>query len=235
MLSKDNKIILKIRTGSHLYGTNTSNSDEDFVIVFLPTKDELIGLNPKEDSWQEIVDGIDCTYYSFRKFLKLCLNGNPNLIELLFLNKENIIDITAEGSELLELKTLFLFEKVQSNMFSFAHNIKKLLHKNTKGSKRKDLINQYGYDVKSAYHIIRLYMELKELLLFGTIYYPLQNRDLLLKIRNGEFTYSEFCNLELKLRNELELMMLDFKLSNKPDYDKINEFCKKVLKGIVDG
>ena len=43
-----NKVILKIRAGSHLYGLNTPTSDEDFIGVYLSTPEELLGLNHSE-------------------------------------------------------------------------------------------------------------------------------------------------------------------------------------------
>lgn len=47
-LAEENKILL-IRCGSHLYGTNTPESDEDFVGVFIPDTPYLLGLNTIEE------------------------------------------------------------------------------------------------------------------------------------------------------------------------------------------
>jgi predicted nucleotidyltransferase len=41
-------VILKIRAGSHLYGLNTAQSDEDYVGVYLNTPEEMLGLNSSE-------------------------------------------------------------------------------------------------------------------------------------------------------------------------------------------
>lgn len=93
--------ILEIRHGSHLYGTNTPESDEDFVGVFMPPIDYVFGLksvqevdlgtvNKREDG-RNTKDAVDRKLYEFRKFLSLCLDNNPNLLEILFVNDENII------------------------------------------------------------------------------------------------------------------------------------------------
>ena len=36
-----NNLILKIRAGSHLYGTNTIDSDEDYIGIFLPEPEPI--------------------------------------------------------------------------------------------------------------------------------------------------------------------------------------------------
>jgi hypothetical protein len=88
------KVIFKARVGSHLYGTNRPESDEDFIGVFMPLPEDLLGLSPKQ---QEIKDSIkvsngprnsagdvDCKYYSLNKFLKLATEGQSCAIELFF-------------------------------------------------------------------------------------------------------------------------------------------------------
>ena len=97
----ENKVILKIRAGSHLYGLNTPTSDEDFIGVYLSTPEELLGLNhseiidesvvDKDETGKNTQDAVDCKYYELRKFCQLCLNANPTILELLYAPDENII------------------------------------------------------------------------------------------------------------------------------------------------
>lgn len=66
--------------GSYAYGTNIESSDIDIRGVMLPTIDELIGLKKfyqKEDSQSDTV------FYEFNKFVKLCMENNPNILEML--------------------------------------------------------------------------------------------------------------------------------------------------------
>lgn len=94
-------LILKFRTGSHLYGTATENSDEDFVGIFLPNKEYVLGLKnikevdagikSKDEEGKNTAEAVDCKYYELRNFLKLALENNPNIIELFFANGENIV------------------------------------------------------------------------------------------------------------------------------------------------
>lgn len=131
--------ILKIRTGSHLYGTNTETSDEDFSGIFLPSPYEVFGFETIEEIDNSIVskdaegrntkDAIDFKCYEFRKFCKLALDCNPNILEHLFVNKENCLFASEVGNKLLSLNNYFLgkqniFTKYSSYAKSQGHKMR---------------------------------------------------------------------------------------------------------------
>ena len=99
-LAKDNCCFL-IRSGSHLYGTDTPESDEDRVGIFIPNSEMLFGLHRADVVDDSIVDkaadgrntkdAVDVTYYDIRKFAKLALQNNPNVLELLYAPEESIL------------------------------------------------------------------------------------------------------------------------------------------------
>lgn len=130
-----NKKILKIRSGSHLYGTNTPDSDQDYLGIFLNTKDEILGLQNSEeltdntvskaDNGRNTKDAVDCKYYELRKFCRLAMNGNPTVLEILFVNPENILEITEEGKELLSLKSEFISQRIYDSFMGYAISQKK--------------------------------------------------------------------------------------------------------------
>lgn len=130
-----NKIILKISSGSYLYGTNTENSDQDYLGIYLNTKEELLGLQSSEELTQNITsktnngkntkDAVDCKYFELRKFCRLALKGNPTILEILFVNKENILEITKEGEELLSLRNEFLSKNIYNSFMGYAFSQKK--------------------------------------------------------------------------------------------------------------
>lgn len=68
--------------GSYAYGTNIETSDIDIRGVCLPNTDELIGLNKFYQEEQKDED-TDVVIYEFSKFVKLAMDGNPNVLELL--------------------------------------------------------------------------------------------------------------------------------------------------------
>lgn len=131
-----NNVILKIRAGSHLYGLNTPQSDEDFIGVYLNTLEEMLGLqsseiiddsvvSKRENSNRNDKDAIDCTYYELRRFCRLCLNANPTMLEVLFANEKNIIQYNEYGRQLLEHKNAFLSTKVKHSYIGYAFAQKK--------------------------------------------------------------------------------------------------------------
>lgn len=91
-MSKPPKMICEIRFGSHLYGTATETSDEDFKGLFLPTAEEiLLGRIPKtyheglrDDTRKNLPGEQDVEYYSLHHFLRLATQGQTVAIDMLF-------------------------------------------------------------------------------------------------------------------------------------------------------
>ncbi len=90
------QVIYETLVGSHLYGTNTPESDLDIAGVFIPSKREMLGLSAyplEHDSSRKISEGprnaagdVDCKHYSLRRFLQLISQGQPGALEILFSN-----------------------------------------------------------------------------------------------------------------------------------------------------
>lgn len=90
----ERKIICKIKIGSYLYGTNRPDSDLDFSGVFLPSTQDLLGLQACPGEMGESVKisegprntkgDVDCKFYSLQKFINLAAQGQPGQLELLF-------------------------------------------------------------------------------------------------------------------------------------------------------
>jgi hypothetical protein len=130
----DNKIILKVKAGSHLYGLATPQSDLDYIGVYLSTPEELLGLNHSEIIEDNIVskkengrndkDAVDCKYYELRKFCQLALNNNPTILELLFAPEESIVEITEEGRRLINNASKFLCRRVKHSYCGYAFSQK---------------------------------------------------------------------------------------------------------------
>jgi len=111
------KVVLEINTGSHLYGTNTPTSDIDICGIVMPSIEEVFGFEKMEEidlsikdkdvSGRNTSEAIDIKYYEFRKFIKLALECNPNILEMMFVNKENINYIDEIGKSILDNSHLF--------------------------------------------------------------------------------------------------------------------------------
>ena len=108
------ELIYLTQFGSHLYGTNTENSDLDFRGVFIPTIDDLILHKDKDEineeltlfeirdeynknpviytkepktlisSWHLKQIKVDIKIFSLQKFIQLCSKADTNALDLLF-------------------------------------------------------------------------------------------------------------------------------------------------------
>jgi len=155
--AEENKI-LEIRSGSHLYGTSTPESDEDYVGIFMPPAEYVYGLKSvkevdlgtedKGPDGKNTADAIDRKLYEFRKFVTLALANNPNIIEILFVNQENIVDTNSFGKELLANRHLFPSKLAAKKFVGYAHSQK---HKMII---RRDHFNDLreGYALLNSFH-----------------------------------------------------------------------------------
>jgi len=152
-IAEKNKILV-VRTGSHLYGTNTPESDEDFVGIFMPSEEYVYGfkkvdevdlsVKDKDENGKNTKDAVDIKYYEFRKFVKLAMDNNPNIIEILFAPKENIVYINEFGTELLEMAKMFPHQGAKQKFMGYALSQKGKLTDNS----RIRLLNEINSELK---------------------------------------------------------------------------------------
>jgi predicted nucleotidyltransferase len=93
IVAKEN-LIFKCKVGSALYGTATETSDTDYSGVFVPPKEALFGLSPVDNIDMSIVskgengrntkEAVDLQLHSVQKFARLAIQGNPAVLEMLF-------------------------------------------------------------------------------------------------------------------------------------------------------
>lgn len=166
--NREYETILKIRIGSHLYGTNTETSDEDFSGIFLPSQYEVFGFETIEEIDNSIVskdaegkntkDAIDCKYYEFRKFCKLALDCNPNILEHLFVNEENILHISNEGRELLNLNQFFLGKQnIFNKYFAYAKSQGHKMRLKPENYENLKIVLEYLYNYIGTDSIINMF------------------------------------------------------------------------------
>ena len=133
-------VILRFLTGSHAYGTETPNSDKDYMGVFIPNEEYVLGnktceqvqirTNNSGSGKQNTKDDVDIVIYSLPKFIKLLTANNPTILETLYYPKKNILVNTELGQELLDSASLFVSKKVKHTFLGYAFTQKKgLTHK----------------------------------------------------------------------------------------------------------
>jgi len=238
-LMAERNLIIKWRVGSHLYGTNTLDSDEDTVGICVPDIDYVIGTkrfeqhehrtNSAGTGKRNTSQDSDLVIYSLPKFLHLLTGNNPNIVELLFATENCVLFKNEYGQAILDHAKLFVSKKAYHTFSGYAHQQRhKLSTKQPEGS-RKELVDQYGYDTKFGYHLIRLYYESIELLADGRITFPLSCRKQLLNIKRGETSLAEVLAEADRLKALTDTVWANSPLQQSADVVAINRLQKKLL------
>lgn len=233
-------LIFKAMTGSKLYGTDTPKSDADYVGVFIPDQEYIIGMktceqvefktNPSSSGRRNNKNDEDITLYSLPKFMKLCSQNNPNILELLFVDKKHILVTTPYWEEIVANSHLFISKKVQHTFLGYAHSQKqKIITKVPEGS-RVEYIEKFGYDVKFASHLIRLLVEGLELLNDGKLTFPLLMNRYIRDVKEGKYTLEQV----LAKAEELESLVLKSSISSTLPYSPNYEELSKLQMSLIE-
>lgn len=224
-IAKDN-LILKIMTGSHMYGTNTEESDKDYIGVYVPPKDFVLGTykceayeektNPSNSGRRNTKDDIDYTVYPLQQYIKLVANGNPNIIETLFAPAECAVFCNDLGRELLGSANLFVSKRIKFRFLGYA------------SSERNRLIKKYtemnfDYDGDSAGNIIRLLWFGYELLATGMLALPTFYKSIILSIKKREWPLRDVIGHANWIEKNLEEAYQKSVLPETPNYEAINK------------
>lgn len=110
--------IFKCIAGSRSYGTNSEHSDIDTRGIFIAPPEYTLGC--MKAVGQVEVPGEDTVIFELAKFIKLAVDSNPNIIELLFTGEENILFIDPAFARLREHRHLFLSKKAKFTFSGYA-------------------------------------------------------------------------------------------------------------------
>jgi predicted nucleotidyltransferase len=227
-------VVYEALGGSVSYGVSSDTSDIDLVGIVIPMKDDLFphlrgeipGFGRQHQRFEQFQQHhikdeearkeYDVTYYNIVKFFQLALENNPNIIDTLFVPNECVLHCTPIGNIIRENRRLFLSKGVWPKFRGYAYSqLNKISNKNPVG-KRIELVEKYGYDVKFAYHILRLLSEVEQILLEGDL--DLQrNREQLKSVRRGEWSEQQIREWFAEKELALEKVYLESKLRHSPD------------------
>ena len=232
--------------GSNAYGVSSDKSDMDIYGFCIPNRNIVFvenhirnfdTYNRSFEQYQQhhvmdesVPQEFDFTIYNVAKYFRLCADGNPNMIDSLFVPRRCITHTTAVGELVRENRHLFLSKKCWHTFKGYAYS---QMHKmNIKRpdpeSKRYESIMEHGYDVKFAYHVVRLRNEIEQILTEQDLNLE-RNREQLKAIRRGEWKKSDVEAYFSPKEKDLERLCARSKLPHKIREQEIRVLLTAVL------
>lgn len=236
--------------GSFAYGVSSDTSDMDIYGFCMPPKHmvfphlngDIVGFGrqiQRFEQWQEhhVKDPsemkghgreYDLQVFSVVKYFQLCLENNPNMIDSLFTPINCVLHATLVANMIRERRKIFLhkgcWHKFKGYAFAQVHKMKT---KDPEG-KRKEIRDKYGYDVKFAYHVVRLINEVEQILTTGDLDLQRDNEQLK-AIRRGEWSEQQIVDWFTRREAELNKVYDESKLPHGPDEPAIKKLLLECL------
>lgn len=228
--------------GSTAYGVSTDESDFDVYGFCVPRKDlvfphlagEIPGFGKQVKRFEQYQEhhiwaqqelggkgrNYDIAVYSIVKFFQLCMDNNPNMVDALFTPARCVLTRTPVWELVRQNRQLFLhkgcFHKFRGYAYAQLHKMKS---KNSEG-KRKALVEKFGYDVKFAYHVVRLSLECEQILEECTLDLE-RNREILKSVRRGEWSIEQIEDWFAQKEGHLDNLYHSSPLPHSPNEDAI--------------
>ena len=252
----ENSCAYLTQMGSVAYGVSGATSDIDIYGFAVPPKDmtfphlkgEILGFGrqiQRYEQWQEhhVYDAgrqqeFDFSIYSIVKYFNLCMEGNPNMLDSLFVPERCVLHINKIGKHVRENRKLFLHKGCFHKFKGYAYaQMSKIKNKtNSSNEKRTADIEANGFDTKFAYHLVRITEECEQILMEGDLDIE-RNREHLKAIRRGELSLEQIEEWFAKKNQSLEELYVSSSLQHSPDEAAIKKVllaCLEMAYGSLD-
>jgi predicted nucleotidyltransferase len=313
-------LIYETLHGSHAYGLATPASDIDVKGVIVGPPAWYMGFRP---SPEQIELGPDHVRFEIRKLMRLAVNANPTLIELLWTDAADHRVVTPPGERLLAARAMFLSRRVKESFAGYAlAQLKRIkthrrwllsppkeeptraafglpeqaliprdqmgaaeallerderearegrderegaaaaaldvtpnflaalaMEKRYRSARREweqyrtwlrdrnparaELEARYGYDTKHALHLVRLLRMAVEIAETGRVIVKRPDREELLAIRGGRFSYDELVACAEDLGDRVREAAARSPLPEAPDEDALDALCASIVEEVL--
>lgn len=218
------RTIFLTRAGSYAYGTNLPGSDLDVRGIAVAPRKFYTGFANRFEQLESLKP-IDMVVFEIQKFFRLASKCNPNALEIIFSNPRDHLLVTPYGQMILDQKELFLSRQAKDTFVGYALGQLRRLTS-------KVITNGEGYTPelnKHAMHIVRLLRTGKELIETGTLNVFRHDRDELLDIRHGKWTYDYLYADATAMVAEIDKITESSPLSVAPDLDALDSLCQTIV------
>ena len=236
--------------GSTAYGVSCDESDRDVYGFAIPPKEDLFphlageiaGFGTPRKRFDcfhqvhihdpEAIGGrgveYDLTIYNIARYFTLCMECNPNMIDSLFTAQECVLSLTKVGSMVRDNRSMFLHKGVWTKFKGYTYSQLHKMEGKAPIGKRVELGEKFGYDVKSAYHVVRLLYECEQLLMFGDMDLR-RDREHLKAIRRGDVPVEDIRTWASEKERQLEKLYLESKLPDRANEPAIRNLLLNCL------
>lgn len=243
--------------GSVAYGVSSDTSDSDVYGFCIPPKEFIFPHTagyihnfstqvPSFDQYQEHhinepdhSKQWDLSIYSIVKYFRLCMDNNPNMIDSLFTARNMVLTCSQVAEMVRGERKKFLhkgaWHKFKGYSYSQMHKMR--IKESNPDSVRYEMTQKYGYDVKFAYHVVRLLDEVEQILTEGDIDL-MRNTEQLKSIRRGEWKIDDIEEHFRRKEKDLESLYTNSKLRHSPDETFIRDLllsCLEQYYGKLEG
>jgi predicted nucleotidyltransferase len=210
-----------------------SIDDVDLMGIFMAPAYCYLGIKSFKDTREKFVGKYDVVNYEYKKFVRLLLKSNPNVMSLLWLRPNHYLEVHPYGQILIDNKEIFVSKRAYKSFTGYAYSqLKKMTHmayEGYMGEKRKALVDKFGYDCKNAAHCIRLLKMGMEFLTTGKLNVFREDAPWLLEIKRGMWTLEQVKEEAARLFNLADEAFIRSKLPNEPNYEKANSIVADVV------
>ena len=184
-LPEGSRLLYKVLSGSHATNLVTPTSDEDWRGVYqVPTR-TLLGLQQPPETVEVPPDE---TYWELGHFARLCIKGNPNIMELLWIGAQNpqyrdgYYETDVMG-EIIDIRTSFFTTAMSRSYLGWVTKERRILG---------GVIDPQPA-TKRASHLVRLLLGLRDAFTTGQLPVFLEgpDRDLVMAFKMGEKTLTQ--------------------------------------------
>lgn len=235
--------VLLVRTGSQLFGTSVSTTpDNDEVGIFVEGRDSVFSADPLYKRVEQVsyrsagylrstAGDVDGQLLSLNHFIRETAKGNPNTITILFAPKDKILSKSCwtVSGDLMHNRMRFITKAAGTRYLKYLINQRTMYLDNPK-VKRPELVEQYGFDTKGAYHAMRVGLQGYELMSTGTISLPMTTdcRTYLLGVRRGMYSKDEVFEHLREIEHNLSRAIVETDWPDAPDYSLLTRWNSRL-------
>lgn len=132
----------------------------------------------------------DFNVFSIVKYFNLCADNNPNMLDSLFVPDRCVLHSDSAGDLMRKNRHMFLHMGAYHRYRGYFYAQMKKLDGGANKASRQKLVDEHGFDTKFAYHIVRLALQVEQLMIHGDMQLD-SNAEILKAIRRGDWTLEE--------------------------------------------